>query len=238
MAAKNAATAILNKDYSSLISVLRQKLDVNRRTIYKKLDCTLLYIAVLMGELEAVRLLLVAKADPNICASYHIAPLYVAVVKQRLDIVKLLCDYGADVDIQTEHKETVLHAALRKNDAKIVEYLLEKHCDMSGVGINTPMFIALAKNSKTMCRLLQLHGFNCNKVVDHCGNTLMHLCALYCPTSIPLAIELNIDINKQNIDGCTAGHLLKGDGKRMLALMLINGLNPEIKNNCGDMCLQ
>jgi ankyrin repeat protein len=117
--------AALDGDIKQVQSLLVQGASVNIRESFGESQNTALMKATESGHEEIVQLLLDAKADPNIQASYGITALMLAARKGSLAIVKSLLDAKADPNIQSVHGETALMDATGAGHEKIVELLLK-----------------------------------------------------------------------------------------------------------------
>jgi ankyrin repeat protein len=125
---------------------------------YSLPGATPLFMAARIANLEAVRALLDAGADPLIATNKSTTPFAVAAgvgfpqdrdwyedeKKDFLEIVKLLADRGADINASGEHGWTPLHGAAYKGLDEIVRFLVAKgaHLEVVDSFGQTPLTIA------------------------------------------------------------------------------------------------
>ncbi|WYZ42156.1 hypothetical protein EsH8_V_001051 [Colletotrichum jinshuiense] len=104
-----------------------------------KAGITPLQVAAMNGEVQVVRLLLEAKADPNdgdetllhstpLESTWTAKPLFLAAMNGHNQCLKLLLDFGADVTAKLD-KRTALWYAASKGNFEICQMLLEKGAD-------------------------------------------------------------------------------------------------------------
>jgi len=88
---------------------------------------TPLHIAAFAHNVDAVRALLAADADPNALATASFAsvtPLGTAATFGATEVAQLLLDYDADTEKTSDHGHTPLHAAAANGNRALVEILL------------------------------------------------------------------------------------------------------------------
>ncbi len=91
-----------------------------------------LFVAARSGRVEAVRLLLRSKADPNKVNAKGNTPLWFAAqsparpATSRIDVMKLLLEAGADIHCRCEDGSTALHFAAWRGPVEVVEFLLSR----------------------------------------------------------------------------------------------------------------
>ncbi len=94
---------------------------------------TRLYRAAKLGNIQDVKRLLAAGADPNIQTNKGLAPLHQAVYWGEVRIVKELIKYGADVNIDNGKGWTPLHSVAMSaglpRRKKIIKILLDAGAD-------------------------------------------------------------------------------------------------------------
>jgi len=92
---------------------------------------TPLGLAAFFGHVEAARLLLATRADPNLAASNptKVAPLHSAVAGGHVEIVRELLAHGADVHARQEGGFTPLHGAAVDGGEEVVRLLLAYGAD-------------------------------------------------------------------------------------------------------------
>jgi ankyrin repeat protein len=93
---------------------------------------TVLCVAVVLGRLEAARLLLEAGADPSIATPDGATPLTVAARNGQPEVLRLLLGRGAAVDaVEPVSSWTAFHMACYRNQAECAEALARAGCDVS-----------------------------------------------------------------------------------------------------------
>jgi ankyrin repeat protein len=132
-----------------------------------------------------------------------------AVSQGNADLVALLLDKGADVNLRPPNSEPALSQAIGNNQQDIARLLVEKGADINERG------------NWSESLLMRLIGYN-NE-----GNKEL----------VRLFIEKGADINAID-EGSGETPLTRtisyGDNKGMLALLLEQGADPNIKNAAGD----
>jgi cytohesin len=115
-------------DCPEAIPVLAPHVDVNAHNAYGE---TALDTAARIGDVEAVRLLLEAGADPAVVNKYGDTPLHTAVLHRHADVVKLFLSRGVDPNIRDRHGETPLHDAALIGDGAVVKTLIDAGADVN-----------------------------------------------------------------------------------------------------------
>lgn len=99
---------------------------------------TALMLAVTSGNQDAARLLLEAKADPNLSDEKGFRAIHMAVLQKNLPLLQLLADAGADLNVQTYTGATPLYYAASSDTLPIVEFLCRKGADPTLKGSGLP----------------------------------------------------------------------------------------------------
>ncbi|KAF1030338.1 MAG: Actin-binding protein [Pseudomonas sp.] len=108
-------------DAALLTALLAKGLPVNFRNHNGD---TLLMLAAYHGHVDAVKVLLEFKADPQIANGKNQLPIAGAAFKGNLAVVKALIEGGAPVDAASSDGRTALMLAAMFNRTEMVEYLL------------------------------------------------------------------------------------------------------------------
>ncbi len=153
-----------------VVALLEQGADPNARITkdppraneggYALPGATPLFMAARIANLEAVRALIAAGADPLMATDQKTTPFAVAAGvgfpqardwyedEQRdfLEIVKILYEHGADLNAPGEHGWTPLHGAAYKGNNEIIRFLIGKDADLEALDEfrQTPLTLAAA----------------------------------------------------------------------------------------------
>ncbi|XP_046741311.1 BRCA1-associated RING domain protein 1-like isoform X2 [Diprion similis] len=126
-----------NKTLSSNLSATEHNVSIKSQTIPKNVNKpnmkgeTPLHKACLKRNIERVRSLLEAGADPNTQDNAKWTPLFEAVSYGYYEICKLLLEAGAHPDTPVEQNRTALHAAVNCNDIEMIKLLLQYRADVN-----------------------------------------------------------------------------------------------------------
>lgn len=148
--------------------LLNNGLDIDANITGGTIRGTALSEAVLAGQLNFVKLLLVNGANPNPLDSLGLPefveetpPLIYAVITGNINIVKLLLDNGAKSDIADSSGNTALHFAARYGYTEIVKLLLNTNINIDQNSNNrTALHAAVFKNKIEVVKLLLRSGAN------------------------------------------------------------------------------
>lgn len=114
--------------------------DLIRKLVSKDIDInaadkdqgfTALHAAVSGGYTEIVKILLAAKANPNVVTKEGITPLHNAANGSYIELIKILLAANANPNAATKEGITPLHNAADKGFAEIAELLLDAGADVS-----------------------------------------------------------------------------------------------------------
>jgi ankyrin repeat protein len=189
--------------------------------------------AVLYGDLDAVRLLLVNGADPNIRNEAGATALMWAVADTEK--LRLLLDHGADVNARSDEGRTpLLIAAGQFGSGPIVKLLLDRGASLSAksptnVGYSTPLSEAASIGDEALLRMLIERGAdvkgagnlplasanraNCSKCLETLiaaadRGTLTRATVLFAPprgdaSAIKMLLDRGADVNARDLQGNT-----------------------------------
>ena len=93
--------------------------------IEEEFNYTLFHWATIDGELEIVKMLIDAKANPNLKNLWGWTALHCAAMYNKVEIARMLIDAGANVNITNKEGWTALHEAARKGHTKIAHMLID-----------------------------------------------------------------------------------------------------------------
>ncbi len=197
------ATAFLQKrDTAGFSDLLERKIKKNLDIVNSKGD-PLLLVAATLGNLEAVRQLVLAGADVNIKNAFtnDTALLRALYYTDSTDIVRLLVYSGADINAVNNYKHSPLFLALEKQRAELVDLFLS-----SGVseGLNSDYLFRACAKKNHLGVLAMLKGGVDPNVSNEKGNTPLIISSSL--GDFPNVLELlayRADINVANRDGNT-----------------------------------
>jgi ankyrin repeat protein len=84
---------------------------------------TALHVATRREEINTVKALLVAGANPNVQGEYGYTPFHEAVLKNNYDLVRLLLEHGASKNIRNEKGFSPMDMAKQSGDPRLIEIL-------------------------------------------------------------------------------------------------------------------
>lgn len=176
---------------------------------------TALIVASTMGHIEAVRLLLEAKASVKKKDKFSRTALLQAVQNGHADVAALLLRHGADVSQPDSSKNTPLHYACAYGWWQCVELLLSCQADVNAVNDwkLPPLLVALLKGHTGLVkRLLEVPGVDVN-FKDEEGCTLLSRCISVLSAATLVQMEdllkhRNADPNLADLKGLTPLHHL------------------------------
>ncbi len=136
---------------------------------------TKLIDAVKRGDVNAVRTLLMQKADVNAPDADGSTPLHWAVQRDSIAIADALIAAGAKVDARTRYNITPLSIACTTGDAKLVARLLKAGADANEVSEEgqTALMVASLTGKTDAVKLLVETGANVNAVEPYKGQTAL-----------------------------------------------------------------
>ena len=237
----------VEEDETATIRVLLQlKLDPNVKyhSTYGKAGtiATPLYIACQLGHREAVRLLLLNQADPNIPSSdKKKTPLMVTCLNTHAEVAKLLLAHRAtDVEALDEDHDTALRYANDQNSTEIVRLLLESpHANPNVNGKNdwSCLLVSCCDGYLVNVVFLLEHGADPYYKVKGGKTCLMMACQYGHIDIVHLLLNSKrVDakrlINVQTEEGWTA-LALSYDRPKFVELLLEHGADPNLHTNDG-----
>ena len=152
---ENLSRAVKSGD-SGAVDFLLQK-GANPDFQESEFGCTLLIVAAFQNDLECTKVLLQAKADPNIKSDKGLAPISFACNKGFEDMVAAYISNDADVNISNGNGYTPLHDAIEGGHINIVRMLLAAGADVNAqenTKKNTPLHFAIHFGHKDILKLL------------------------------------------------------------------------------------
>ena len=216
--------------------LITQGTDVNitHQFYYFVPGISLLHYAISQGHFDIVRVLVEAGADVNQFNHYWETPLTSAVRTNNLEIVRYLLSKNCDVDARVNiFFWTALHRAVKENNIDIVRELLHYKANPNTTDHYGRTPICDTSNIEIVKELLKANA-DVNIVSDH-GWTPLHFANDATITEELLKYGANPSI--QNWDHNTALHLASKYGDRAKVQVLIQYVDPTIKNRDGRTAL-
>lgn len=170
---------------------------------------TILMLAVIQKNLNAVKTILDAGADINIEDDWAYTALDHAAVNNFPDAEKLLIQKGADVNRVAGYGRTALMLAAGANSADAIKILIENKANIDTKDTLhkwTALMHAAYKNSPDAVRILMKNGANANLRTDgDCFNTALTIAASKNSIdALKALIDCGVDINVKDNIGNTA----------------------------------
>ncbi|XP_028655967.1 receptor-interacting serine/threonine-protein kinase 4 [Erpetoichthys calabaricus] len=218
---KKLCEAIMSADIAKLMKILQPQ-DVD---LILDGGLSLLHYAVQRSNEEAVKLLLLYNANPNLATKHGTTPLHMAVEKKLKNIAELLLGRKINVNVKDEDNYTPLHFAAQNGDESIARQLLDKNASVNEVDFEgrTPVHIACQHGQENVVRVLLRRGADVH-VKGKDNWTPLHFAAWQGHLSIVklLVKQVSANVNIQTSDGRTALHLAAQRGQYRVARILID----------------
>jgi len=149
---------------------------------FRKGAPSVLFVSSGMGNFEATRLLVEARAEVNLaCMGNNSTPVFAAMGQGHLDIVKLLVSYEADPFVVTTEGDSPLTVAAGGGYTLGVEYLLSLRADINQVNgqkLYSPLHVAAEwGRDSTVSLLVQLRAEV--NMANNEGSTPLHSAASF-----------------------------------------------------------
>ncbi len=197
----------------------------------------LMYAVKKKNNMEVIKILLNANADPNLKNSFGITALmFVSDLPEKIEVVKLLLDAGANINEGSNDAMTPLMYALSvPNNFEMVKLLLDKGANVNANnrGGGTPLLFALEipNNVKIVELLLNSHADPNFKNPDL--DTPLILAAKYDEVlSLKLLLEAGADPNLTDFKGETAlSYAIMNLNEASIQLLINYGANINEKTS-------
>ena len=196
--------------------------------------------AVISQHVPVVKVLLGAKADPNLPFIFSQnatrTPLYVAVTEKNAELVGLLLEHGANPNIEDEaDHDTPLLASTKRQLTEITALLLKANADPNthDPAGQAPLHFSLTEPGST--ELLLDHQAQVN-AKDNAGETPLHWAAgAGLKSAAALLIERGANLNAVDKHGDTPLHFAVVAGRtEMTEFLLAKGADPNISDHDGQ----
>ncbi|XP_062906501.1 receptor-interacting serine/threonine-protein kinase 4 [Mobula hypostoma] len=217
---KKLYEAIVSGDVGKLMKLLQPQ-DVD---LVLDDGMSLLHYAVQLDNEEAVRLLLLYNANPNVANKRGSTPLHLASEKNLKVIVELLLGKKANVNAKDEDQWTPLHFAAQSGEETLLRLLLDRNASTNEVDFEgrTPLHVACQHSHENVVRVLLSRGANVQaKGKDNW--TPLHFAAWQGHHMITKLLIKQARANKEGVtaDGRTPLHLAAQRGQYRAARILL-----------------
>ncbi|XP_056617944.1 B-cell lymphoma 3 protein [Triplophysa dalaica] len=181
--------------------------------IFNNLRQTPLHLAVITHQLNLVKALLDAGADPG------------ALDRHGQTALHLCCEHG-----EANCLDVILRHYLHNPSP---------HLEIRNYEGLTPLHLAVQNRDKKLAKILLDRGAEINSGDNKSGRSpLMHAVENDCIDMVSLLIESRCDVNAQSYSGNTALHSACGRGRiEIVRLLLKNGADSSLKNNHNDTAI-
>lgn len=205
-----------------------------------------LHYAIILKNVNMVKMLLKYNSDTNIRDSEGNNSLHLAIYSRNLEICNLiLSDGNVNINARTYTGETALHIACNFQLENIVKLLVEKGIELDTHDYDnelTPLIYAVTLNNVNISKFLLKSGANPN-LQDFTGNTVLHYTILedteeithYLLTSENTKTKVNVNI--YNISSKLPLHMLLEKTEILnddILKILLNESNLNIQDNTGN----
>jgi ankyrin repeat protein len=185
--------------------LLRHNTDIN--TLDKR-NISALMEVVALGDLDAARILLKNRANPDGDEQVRDSrPLLLAAHQGMTEMVRLLLDEGADLEIEDQMGLTALHWASREDRLETVQFLLSRGAEIDKTGLDeaTPLYSAVSRGALQMTQLLLEGKADINARDGDFGQTALILAAKYSHVDIlHLLLARGADVHLRDEEGISA----------------------------------
>ncbi|NUM89141.1 MAG: ankyrin repeat domain-containing protein, partial [Bdellovibrionales bacterium] len=198
-------------------------------------QATALCVSIDEGQREIFDLLVGAGAGIN-TRCYNAGPLHVSVFRRdRNEFLRRLLELGANTEIAGTAGYTPLMSAVDQRNTEAIQLLLARGADVNARNDqrDTPLKIALSMKSLEMFQLLLSQPLlRLADVVDHYGNTILHL-AIQMGTSghpfLDALLAKGAPLETRNDLGTTAiGAAVAGNHPEAVAKLVAAGADPNV----------
>lgn len=166
-------------------------------------------LAVLSGREDCALKLIENGADPDAVHSSGMAALHIAAQNGNLKLALALLERGANINLPDGEGETAVHYAINCDNPDMLSALLAwmPDIDIQNSCGYTPLIEAAGCPDKPdLFHLLLTHGADYN-MSDNEGSRAIHHAAISGHESaLKALIDMNVDVNVQDDDQCTALH--------------------------------
>ncbi|NP_999890.1 ankyrin repeat and SOCS box protein 2b [Danio rerio] len=193
---------------------------VDKRTLQEE---TALMLAVQARQLECVRILLEAGADPDICNKSKETPLYRACEQECVQMVEVLLQRGAVVDQRCVRGRSALHAAAERGCVQICVCLLRAGAsrDARCAQLNTPAVEAARHGHTHTLELLMQNGAAVDLQTSDGYTPLMEACRHGHTDAVRVLLKHHADTHRASADGLLPLHVASQHGHHRIVSILL-----------------
>ena len=171
---------------------------------------TALLFSCFYRQMDSVKILLAAGADPTIADEEGFTCLHAAVDGRcNTETLQALIDYGAHVDAKRKDGTNALMRACRTGQSEVVKFLLEAGADVNitNANGNTTLHVAIIGDcsNETLENIIQ-QGVAVNAISNRSKTALIHACESAKTESVKLLLKKGADPNISDDKGNTSLH--------------------------------
>jgi ankyrin repeat protein len=208
----------------------------------------LLHYAIILKNLEIVKLLLENGSNPNLTEKNGYNSLHLAIYSRNFDICELIFKHNIDVNAKCNTGESALHLACNLQLTKISALLVANGIDVNLQDYNhdfTALHYAVNLNNKELIQLLLQNNSDPN-IQDMFGNTPLHYCLLENNYEVLVMIntlsvkKYEVNYSLWNIDGKIPLHIILEQNPHDIFNYLnivLSKSNLNVQDNTGTTCL-
>ena len=229
--------------------------DCRKEVLQKLIDCgadvnikskenrTALMIACLNGNIDAINVLLNAKADTNIFDSNGNTWLHWAIFGDcSKEVLQAIINRGANVNATGKDNPTALMGACQRGNIDAIDILLHAGADPNFVAADGRTLLHHAvegDHSKEVLQVLISHRADVNASSKNCGTALMLACFKSNIDAINVLLSAGANPNIVDANGCTCLHYAAiGDcSKEVLHSIIKHGTSVNAKNKSNKTAL-
>jgi ankyrin repeat protein len=231
-----------------LLETNNNVIGVNIIDMRDKFNMTPLHYAIILKNIDAVKLLIKYNSNPNSYTKDGFNSLHLAIYSREPQICEIIINNISNINSQCDTGETALHIACNLQLKNIVEILLKNKANVNiqdhELGI-TPVFYSVKQNDSEITKLLIEHNINPN-IQDYYGNTIINQLIiednyeLFVSVITSEKIKHIINLNLWNRNGeipLIIALKLNSDNLMKYIDMLIDKTNFTLQDSDGNNCL-
>lgn len=249
---KTLLFAPIKYNYMDILKLLLETnnnvIGINIIDMRDKINMTPLHYAVILKNIDAVKLLIKYNSNPNSYAKDGFNSLHMSIYSREPQICEIIINNISNINSQCDTGETALHIACNLQLKNIVEILLKNKANVNiqdyELGI-TPIFYSVKQNDVEITKLLIEHNVNPN-IQDYYGNTIINQLIiednyeLFVLVMTSEKIKHIINLNLWNRNGeipLIIALKVNSDNLTKYIDMLIDKTNFTLQDSDGNNCL-